>query len=105
MSRDIFITLKQLIYIVTNLFIKEFQKTTFNHPICWFKSFHISPSFLDTEHKNETIVDEIDQELRTGIDEVFDELQKMGFEKSLIEVAIASTRCLSIEILVEKPFS
>ena len=93
--------LKRFYKLTVNKVISEDKicYTTYNYPICWCKSFHISPPFLDTKPKIETTVD---QEFRTGIGEVFDELQKMGFEKSLIEVAIASTRCLNIEILVEK---
>ena len=56
----------------------------------------------EDDQEIETRIDDLQEETRAQIDEVIDELQKMGFEKSIIQVAIASTRSINIEQLVDK---
>ena len=56
----------------------------------------------EDDQEIEARIGDFQEEARTQIDEVINELQKMGFDKSFIQVAIASTRSLDIEQLVEK---
>ena len=56
----------------------------------------------EDDHEIETIKDDFQEEAKTKMYDVINELQKMGFEKSIIQVAIASTRSINIEQLVDK---